>query len=161
MVIISVKLDFNCIFIFFKWDIKQRMEKSKKKIYWQKNPSPFFIGKLLCRFFFFIPQIFCRDCKQKIHNHKKVFLYDKTMHWKKFQKTYKKAVLIRFPDQKKLDKYLSLTSEQFVVCPFPLMLWPEGTKKIRRLLGNLQRKAVLRYESTFTWYSQQFKHKEN
>lgn len=33
MVIISVKLVFNCIFIFFKWDIKQRMEKSKKKIY--------------------------------------------------------------------------------------------------------------------------------
>lgn len=83
------------------------------------------------------------------------------MNWKKFQKTYKKAVLIRFPDQKKLDKYLSLTSEQFVVCPFPLMLWPEGTKKIRRLLGNLQRKAVLRYKSTFTWYSQQFKHREN
>lgn len=52
------------------------------------------------------------------------------MHWKKFQKTYKKAVLIRFPDQKKLDKYLSLTSEQFVVCPFPLMLRPEGTKKL-------------------------------
>lgn len=68
--------------------------------------------------FFSIPQIFHRDCKQKIHHHKKVFLHGKTINWKRFQKTYKKAVLTGFPDQKKLAKYLSLTSEQFVVCPF-------------------------------------------
>lgn len=41
------------------------------------------------------------------------------MNWEKIQKTYKKAVLIRFPNQKKMGKCLSLTSKQFVVCPFP------------------------------------------
>lgn len=121
LVIITGKLDFNCIFIFCKWDTEQRMEKSLRRKSVEGKKSPFLTSKLLCSFFS-IPQFFHRDWKQKFHPYKRVFLrhqrYEKTMNWKNFPKTYKKAVLVRFPDQRGLGKYLSQTSEQFEVCPF-------------------------------------------
>lgn len=52
------------------------------------------------------------------------------MNWKNFHKTYKKAVLVRFPDQNGLGKYLSKTFNGLRFVLSSLILWPEGTKKL-------------------------------